>query len=404
MLTDTAIGRARRESKGATKPRKLFDERGLYLLLTPAGTALWRFKFVFEGVEKLIGLGSYPDMSLKVAREKRDAARIQVANGINPSAERQRIKNAIADSFAEVGEEYISKQAKKLAPRTISKARSHLRMWVNPYLGGKPIRSIEAPELLSVIRRIETTGKTETAHKVKELCGRVFLYGVATGRCVHNVAADLSLALEPRVDKRYPFVKDPVEVGRLLRAIEGHSGQPSTNAALRLLPHVFLRQKEFRRGRWPEIDWANRQWRVPAERMKGHRGDHLVPLSRQAIEILRALEGITGRGDFIFPAIGPKRRPISENTLGAALHSIGYPSEVHVPHGFRHMASTLMHELGWLSSDIELQLSHVDKNTVRGIYNAAERIKPRTRLMQKWSDYLDKLRQATEAPRLSMTR
>jgi hypothetical protein len=189
MLTDIAILSARREFKGATKPRKLWDKRGLYLLLTVAGTALWRFKFVFGGVEKLIALGSYPDTSLKLAREKRDAARVQVAGGQNPSIERQKAKRNVANTFAEVAEEYVSKQVKKLAPRTVSKARSHLRMWVNPHLGNKPIRSIEAPDLLWVIRRIEVTGKIETAHKVKELCGRVFLYGVATSRCAHNIAA-----------------------------------------------------------------------------------------------------------------------------------------------------------------------------------------------------------------------
>ncbi len=395
MLTDIAITRARRDAKDITKPRKLFDERGLYLLLTPAGTALWRFKFVHGGKEKLIGLGSYPDVSLKVARERRDAARTQVAAGQNPSEERQKAKLAQANSFAEVAEEYVAKQANKLAPRTTSKSRGHLRMWINPHIGGRPIHEIEAPELLAVLRKIEVAGKTETAHKVKELCGRVFLYGVATGRCTRNVAADLKLALEPRIDARYPHIKEPAAVGKLLRAIDGYQGQPATMAALRLLPHVFLRQGEFRRGRWAEIDWKAKVWRIPAARMKGHRGDHLVPLSRQALAILKSLhQSHTGDGEWMFPALGPRKRPISENTLGAALRTLGYSSEVHVPHGFRHMASTLMHELGWLSSDIELQLSHADKNSIRAIYNAAERIQPRTRLMQKWSDYLDKLRQA----------
>jgi integrase len=391
MLTDLAIAHAKRESKALAKPRKLFDKRGLYLLLTVAGTALWRFKFVFEGREKLIGLGSYPDTSLKRAREIRDEARKQVAAGVNPSAERKKAKLHVAHAFEDVAEEYVAKQAKKLAPRTITKARGHLRMWVNPHIGKRPIGDIQAPELLAALRKVEATGKIETAHKVKELCGRVFLYGVATGRCAHNVAGDLKLALEPRTDNHYASVKNPVAVGALLRAIAGYQGQPATMAALRLLPHIFLRQSEFRKGRWSEIDWQHARWRVPAERMKGHRGDHLVPLSRQALAILRWLEAHTGAGDLMFPAVGPKRRPISENTLGTALHAIGYPSAVHVPHGFRHMASTLMHELGWLSSDIELQLSHVDEKKVRRTYNAAERIQPRTRLMQKWSDYLDKL-------------
>lgn len=392
MLSDNRIARARREFKGPGKARKLPDERGLYLLLTPAGTALWRFRFVFEGKDQLIGLGAYPDVPLKRARERREEARRQLAEGINPSSERKKAKISIANSFAEVAEEYVAKQAKKLALRTTSKARGHLRMWVNPHLGARPIDRIDAPELLAVLRRIELTGKTETAHKVKELCGRVFLYGVATGRCKHNVAADLKLALDPRANARYPSIKDPAKVGQLLRDLDGYAGQPATLAALRLLPHVFLRQGEFRPGRWTEIDWGARTWRIPAKRVKGHRGDHLVPLSSQAIAILRSLEQWTGQGEFMFPAIGPKKRPISENTLGTALRALGYSKDILVPHGFRHMASTLMHELGWLSSDIELQLAHTDGNKIRGIYNAAERIIPRAKLMQKWSDHLDKLR------------
>lgn len=390
MLTDIAIVRARREPVGA-KGRRIYDERGLYLFLTPAGTALWRFKYAFDGREKLIGLGAYPDVSLKFAREKRDEARKLVAAGVDPSAERKKAK--LASEFADVAEEYVVQQAEKLAKRTTDKARWQLREFVNPILGRKAIGSITPADLLAVLRKVEARGNTETAHKTKELCGRIFLYGVATGRCDRNIAADLKGALKPRNVKNHPAITDPTKVGELLRAIQGHRGQPATLAALRLAPHVFLRPGELRAARWTEFDFKTAQWRIPASRMKMKR-EHIVPLSRQAVQILRWIESITGQGEFVFPAIGPKRRPISENTLGTALRAIGYTPDEMVPHGFRTLASTLLHELGFVSSDIELQLAHADKNKIRAVYNRSERIKERARMMQRWSDHLDKL-QAT---------
>ncbi len=398
-MTDARIRSAIRAMRGADKPRKLTDGRGLFLLLKPNGSALWRFKYTTrrsadgKSIENAISLGAYPDVSLKVAREKHAEARALRGAGGDPSQQRKDARRSQADTFAELGEEYIAKQAKKLAPKTISKARSHLHTWINPHLGHLFIRAIKAEDLLRALRRIEHEGKTETAHKVKELCGRVYMFAIASGRADHNVAADLKLALEPRVKRHYPHIKDPVEFGGLLRAIEGYPGQPATAAALKLLPLVFLRQAEFRKGRWTEIDWNAAVWRVPAIRMKGHRGDHLVPLSKQSLAILRSLQGITGHHEFMFPAIGRKSRPISDGTLGGALRVLGYASSVHVPHGFRHTASTLMHELEMgLSADIELQLSHQDENEVRRTYNSATRLDARKKLMQKWADYLDALR------------
>jgi integrase len=381
--------------KPTDKNRKIFDGEGLHILQGGKGRLGWRLKYRIQGVEKCISFGTYPETSLKEAREKRFEAKRLIAKGIDPSQVRKQAKLDATNSFADVAEEYIVNQADSLAKRTVDKARWQIREFVNPALGNKPIRDIGAQDLLAVLRRIEARGKTETAHKTKELCGRVFLYGVATGRCDRNVAADLKGALKPRKVKNHAAITDPAKVGELLRAIDGYTGQPGSSAALRLAPHVFLRPGELRQGRWVEIDWENAQWKIPATRMKGKKGhqrDHLVPLSRQAVGILREIGKITGDGEFVFPAIGPKRRPISENTLGGALRALGYDHDTMVPHGFRAIASTLMHDLGFPSTDIELQLAHADKNKIRAVYNRSERIKERTKMMQKWSDHLDKLR------------
>ncbi len=384
--------------KADNPKRKHADGDGLFILIDrDSGALSWRLKYRIDGREKLISFGGYPETSLKLAREKRFEARRLLANGVDPSVHRQMAKRAAANTFADVAEEYVKQQEEKLAARTVDKARWQLREFINPHLGRKPINEIAAQDLLAVLRRIEARGKTETAHKTKELCGRVFLYGVATGRCDRNVAADLKGALKPRVVKNHAAITEPAKVGELLRAIEGYSGQPATAAALRLAPHVFLRPGELRQGRWNEIDWDSSQWRLPAERMKGGKREHIVPLSRQAMAILRPLERITGAGEFMFPAIGPKRRPISENTLGSALRILGYEPDVMVPHGFRSMASTLLHDMGFVSTNSELQLAHSDKNKIRAVYNRSERIKERARMMQKWCDHLDKLRAARTA-------
>ncbi len=392
-LTDTTIKVALRAAKHATKPVKLADGKGLHLLVKPNGSALWRFKYSMARYAhgNLISLGAYPEVPLKLARERRDEARKQIADGIDPSEARQDAKRATANTFAEVSELYIKLQEGRLAPRTVDKARWQLREFINPHLGRKPLNEITAPDLLLVLRKIEARGKIETAHKTKELCGRIFMFGIASGLCERNVAADLKLALKPRAGKNLAAVTDPAKVGQLLRALDAYSGQPGTSAALRLAPHVFLRPGELRAGRWDEVDLEEALWRIPASRMKMKR-EHLVPLSAQSVAILKSLQEITGEGEFLFPAIGPKRRCISENTLGTALRAIGYMPDQMVPHGFRSMASTLLHELGFVSTDIELQLAHADKNKIRAVYNRSERIKERTRMMQQWSDYLDSLR------------
>jgi integrase len=405
-LSDARI----KAAKPRQKPYKLGDSGGLYLLVKTTAAKLWRFKYRVAGMsgakfdplrkttrarrEKVLALGRYPAMSLALARKRRDEARELLADNKDPAAEKRAEESATANNFATVAEKYLQTRT-DLAKRTLDKARWQLREFLNPEIGSKPIGEITAPELLAALRKIEATGKIETAHKSKELAGRVFMFAIASGDAERNPAADLKLALTARPDVHLAAITKPADVGKLLRAIDGYDGQPATHAALRLLPHIFLRPGEIRGGRWEEIDWDNTQWLVPAERMKGKknkRREHLVPLSKQALSILKGLHEITGRGKFMFPAIGHVARPISENTLGAALRGLGYSSEVHTPHGWRSTASTLLHELGHLSADIELQLAHSDKNKVRGIYNRSERLAERRKMLQAYSDYLDSLR------------
>jgi integrase len=392
LLTETRI----RAAKPAEKPYKLFDERGLFMLVTTAGGRLWRFRYRLGGVEKLLTLGAYPDVSLKRAREKRDDARRSVADGIDPGAKRRAEHDAATNTFVAVADEWLLTKKNALTPATWERDHRQLHKWVVPYLGNKPISSIEAPDLLEVLKRIEAKGVIDTAHRTREVCGRVFRYAIATGRAKHDIAADLVGALAPRTTQHHAAITDPVKVGELLRAIDGYDGQPTTGVALRLAPYVFVRPTELRAAEWSEItlDSEQPEWRIPAERMK-MREAHIVPLARQSVNILRALQPITGRQQYVFPAIGGGGRPLSENTLNGAIRRLGYSGEEMTAHGFRTMASTLLNEQGVHPDLIELQLAHAERNTVRAAYNRAQRLAERREMMQRWADYLDKLRKNT---------
>jgi integrase len=392
LLTETRI----RAAKPADKPYKLFDERGLFMLVTTAGGRLWRFRYRLGGVEKLLTLGAYPDVSLKRARDKRDDARRSVADGIDPGAKRRAEHDAATNTFLAVADEWLLTKKNALTPATWERDHRQLHKWVVPYLGNKPISSIEAPDLLEVLKRIEAKGVIDTAHRTREVCGRVFRYAIATGRAKHDIAADLVGALAPRTTQHHAAITDPVKVGELLRAIDGYDGQPTTGVALRLAPYVFVRPTELRAAEWSEItlDSEQPEWRIPAERMK-MREAHIVPLARQSVNILRALQPITGRQQYVFPAIGGGGRPLSENTLNGAIRRLGYSGEEMTAHGFRTMASTLLNEQGVHPDLIELQLAHAERNTVRAAYNRAQRLAERREMMQRWADYLDKLRKNT---------
>jgi len=388
ILTEIRIRAARPKERAY----KLFDLRGLFMLVTPTGGRLWRVRYRMNGVEKLLTLGKYPDVSLKRAREKRDDARQLVADNVDPSVKRQAERNAAADTFGAIATEWLSLHKASWAAETVSILEGRVKAYLMPYLGSRPVAAITAQELLGVLRRVEARGRNETAHRVRSLAGRILRFAVATGRATHDVAADLKDALAPVASRNFASVTDPVKVGELLRAIDGYSGQPITALALKLAPLVFVRPGELRGAEWSEFDFDNSQWRIPASRMK--MGDsHIVPLSSQAVEILKELERFTGTGKYVFPSLLSRDRPMSENTINAALRRMGYSGDDQTGHGFRSMASTLLNEQGFPPDVIELQLAHVERNKVRAAYNKAQRLAERRVMMQAWADLLDQLRE-----------
>lgn len=382
---------AARNTKPAERPRKLADAGGLFLLLVPTGARWWRLKYRFNGREKLLSLGVYPHVSLKQARGKRDAAKKLIAAGTDPSAERRTAKAALGTTFERVAREWMAMQAGKLAPITLKKCAWMLDTHVFPTLGTQPVAKITAAEMLRVIRAIEAGGTHETAHRTKQRCGQILRYAVATGRAERDVTADLRGALAPVVSKNHPSITDPARIGELLRAIDGYGGQPATEAALRLAPLVFVRPGELRMAEWREFDLDAGEWRIAASRMKMQEA-HIVPLARQAVTLLLKLHAITGDGKYVFPSLRTADRPLSDNTINAALRRLGYSKDEMTGHGFRSMASTLLNEQGFPPDVIELQLAHAERNKVRAAYNKAQRLAERRKMMQVWADYLDKLR------------
>jgi integrase len=396
MLTDTKI----RNSKPGEKPYKLYDDRGLYLLLNPTGTRWWRLKYYFSGKERGLSLGVYPDVPLKDARERRDEARRLLARGVDPSAHRQAARESREHTFQIVADEWLALQAQKLSAATITKARWMLESFVYPRLGSRPIAEIAAPELLAVLRRIESRGTNETAHRTKQRCSQIFRYAVATGRAARDVTVDLRGALAPVVSESHAAITEPAKIGALLRAIDGYDGHPTTAVALKLAPLVFVRPGELRGAEWSEIDLEAAEWRIPAERMKmGER--HIVPLASQAVALLREQWKLTGSGKYVFPSLRSRDRPMSMNTVNAALRRLGYTGDEMTGHGFRAMASTCLNEQGWNPDLIELQLAHAERNRVRAAYNRAERLVERRKLMAGWADYLERLRKSSSKTEMS---
>ena len=334
-LTDTLI----RQTKPQAKAIKLFDGRGLFLLVTPTGSQCWRLKYRFEGREKLLALGVYPDVPLKLARDRREEARQLVARGIDPSAKRQAEKASRADTFEAIARDWLALQEQKLAPATFKKAQWTFEQLIFPRLGKRPIASITAPDLLATLRKIEERGTHETTHRAKQRCGQIFRYAIATNRAERDVSADLRGALAPVVTRNRAALTDPADVAALLRAINGYRGSPTTTYALKLASRTFVRPGELRYAEWSEVDLDGAEWRIPGERMK--MGElHIVPLARQVVEWLRELHSITARSKYLFPALQTLHRPISENTVNVALRRLGYSKEEMTGHGFRAMAST----------------------------------------------------------------
>lgn len=386
-LTDAAI----RAALKLPVRRKLSDSGGMYLLIDPPRAPGWRLKYRIAGREKLLSLGIYTDVPLKRAREKRDEARRLIADGLDPSAERKAAKAAGADTFRVIADDWIGRQAKILAAETISIMRSRLETTLYPAFGSRPITDIKAVDLLGVLRRLEERGTHETAHRVRALYGRVARFAIATGKGERDISADLRGALTPVVTEHFAAITEPRRIGELLRAIDNYAGQPSTEYALKLAPLLFVRPGELRGAEWAEFDFKAAEWRIPAERMKMGE-EHLVPLAKQAVALLRRLEAMTGDGKLLFPGLRTPARPISDNTLNAALRRLGFSQDEMTAHGFRSMASTRLNEMDFPPDIIELQLAHAEKNETRSAYNRAKRLPERRKMMQAWADYLDTLR------------
>lgn len=389
-LTDVKI----RQAKPKEKPYKLSDEKGLYLQITPKGSKLWKLKYRFLKKEKKLSIGAYPDISLAEARNKRDQARNQLANEIDPSLDKQikrkALREASENSFELIAREWFVKFSTQWTPQHGERILRRLEKDIFPWLGQQPISQIMAPQLLSTLRRIENRGAIETAHRALQNCSQVFRYAVATGRADRDPCGDLRGALPPVKQKHFAAITDAKEVAGLMRAIHSYQGYFPTLCALKLSPLLFVRPGELRTAEWSEFDFAKAEWHIPPHKMK-LRQKHIVPLSTHVIDILMELKPLTGHGQYLFPSVRSPRRPMSENTINAALRRLGYTSDQMTAHGFRSMASTLLNEHGWHRDAIERQLAHAERNSVRAAYNYAEHLTERKKMMQWWGEYLEGL-------------
>ena len=385
-----------RAAKPDVKPIRRADGKGLYVEIFPNGSKLWRLKYRIAGKEKRLALGAYPEVSLADARKRRDAARSQIAEGIDPSLERKRRKSAaligLQNSFEAIANEYIAKMEKEhRAPATLAKARWFAAL-LQPAIGRMPIGEVDPQMLLAALRKLESKGNYETAKKVRSFASRVFRYAVITARASNDPAALLSGALISAKAKHYAAILDPIKFGELLRAIESFKGNPVTNLALRLSPHLFVRPGELRHATWDEFDFDEAVWKIPAGRMKARR-PHAVPLTRQVLSLLEELKELTGPSGYAFPSLYSSKRPMSENTVNLAFRRMGFDKTEVTAHGLRATASTLLNECGlWNPDAIERALAHGFSDAVRGAYHRGSHWPERVKMAQWWSDHLDTLR------------
>ncbi|MDX1251108.1 MAG: integrase arm-type DNA-binding domain-containing protein [Gammaproteobacteria bacterium] len=409
-LTDTAI----RNAKPGVKPAKLFDGRGLFLIVTPAGGKWWRFRYKFDGKEKLLSLGVYPDVPLasqtkkdeetgkaqkiKGARELRDEARELLAQGIDPGENRKAQKAAkqdrAANSFEVVAREWYAKNAPNWVEHHGDRIIRRFERDIFPWMGGTPIADVTAPELLAVVRRIESRGALETAHRALGNCGQVFRYAVATGRAERDPTGDLRGALPPAKGEHFAAMTEPKQAAELLRTLDGYQGTFTVACALRLAPLVFVRPGELRTAQWADIDLEAAEWRYTVTKTGTA---HIVPLATQAVVILRELHALTGTGRFVFPGARSNGRPMSDNATLAAMRRMGIAKDEMSGHGFRAMARTILDEVLGVRPDlIEHQLAHAVKDPNGRAYNRTAHLPERRKMMQLWADYLDKLKAGAE--------
>ncbi len=395
-LTDLALRRA----KSAEKTQKLFDGGGLYLEISPKDGRWWRLKYRFDGKEKRLALGVYPDVPLALARQGRDDARQMLARGIDPGEHRKAVAQAKAElganTFEVTAREWLGKR--DWVPKYSAKVVAWMDNDVFPWIGSRPVGELTAPDFLRVARRIEVRGAIESAHRIMQNCGQIMRYAIATGRAERNPVADLRGALPPAPERNHAAVVDPVELGALLRALYSYRGTIIVQTALKLAPMLFVRPGELRQAEWAEIDLDASLWSIPANRMK-MRQAHLVPLSRQAVELLRELHPLTGRGQYVFTGGRSPKRPMSEAAVLAALRAMGFDKNTATGHGFRATARTLLDEtLGFRPDIIEHQLAHAVRDPNGRAYNRTTHLLERIQMMQRWADYLDDLRCARVAP------
>jgi len=383
-------------AKPRDKAYKLADADGLYLAVQTNGTKLWRMNYRYLGRQKTLYFGAWPEVGIAMARQQRAVAREQIAAGLDPAAEKRSEtlarKVAADNTFKTIAEEWVVKNEREgRAPITLDKIRWLLGM-AYPMIGSFPVSKISPQEVLAVLRKVEATGRYESARRMRSVLSRVFRYAIATARADRDVAADLRGALITPKVRHLAAITTPKEAGALLRAIDGYTGHEITAIALRLSPHLFVRPGELRKAEWEEIDTQDAVWSLPAEKMKMRR-PHRVPLSQQALALLEDLRLLTGDGRDLFPSFRSPRQCMSENTINAALRRLGYSQEEMTAHGFRAMAATLLNEMGiWNPDAIEKQLAHLDTSMVRRAYTRGEYWDERVRMMQHWSDYLDQLR------------
>lgn len=386
-LTDALVRAARPQEKA----QKLFDGGGLYLLLNPDGSRYWRLKYRWDKREQTLALGVYPRVSLKDARRRRARAKQLLSDGIDPSRHRKDEKlarrTAAGNTFKIIAEEWFRNRSRKWVVSNSVRIHRRLEKDVYPFIGETSVSELSQPEILAVLKRVEDRGAHETAHRIRQYIDDVLDYAVSTGRLKANPTPSAK-TLQPAVKGKFAAITDPKLVGGLIAAIRAYHGSFVTRMALQLAPLVFVRPGELRAATWAELDLDSAEWRIPAERMK-MRTAHLVPLSRQAVDILRDLHRVTGRGTYLFPSERTSTRCMSENTLNVALRTLGYSKRQMTAHGFRSMASTLLNEQGYNRDAIERQLAHGERDSIRAAYNSAEYLPERRKMMQEWADYLD---------------
>ncbi|HMP01716.1 MAG TPA: tyrosine-type recombinase/integrase [Gemmatales bacterium] len=387
-LSDAAV----RNAKPQIKPYKMVDGEGLFLLVMPNGSKYWRLKYFFNGKEKTLALGVYPDIALADARDRRAQAKKLLATGTDPSEAKKQAKQRATltsiNTFEAVAREWYDQREHEWAPKTAGMVLNRLERHIYPRLSQRPIAEINAPEVLAVLRVVEASGALEMTRRVAHIISQVFSYAIATGRAERNPVTDLRGALKTPVVKHRAYLKEK-ELPNYLKRLSAYVGTPLTKLALQLLLLTFVRTTELRAAQWEEIDWKKAEWRIPAERMK-MKEEHIVPLSKQAISVLRDVQKISGNRPFIFPSETNPGTFMSENTMLYALYRMGYRHKA-TGHGFRSTASTILNEHGFRPDVIERQLAHSERNQVRAAYNHAQYIPERREMMQWWADYLDQL-------------